>query len=184
MTDFIPATQSSKETAWLATRYALGELDEAESRQFEERLANDQHARDALVDAVRLLDACGRIKSAAATVAPENKRSHRRHFLTVAAAASVLLLAGVWFVARSPRPGHQTLADRSTTSEAVEIVARWNRVSAPVGDETYLLADDLSQDSPTELLPPDWLLAAVAQDERLAPGSSPFDETPSLLERN
>lgn len=184
MTDFNPATRHSTETAWLATRYALGELDEGECRAFEEHLANDQHARDCLVEAVRLLDACGSITATVAIVAPQNKRSRRRHILTAAAAASILLLAGVWFAVRTPRPGQEQLAGRSTTFEAVEIVSRWAASSEPIAEEELVMADDLARDSMTELLPPEWLLAAVAQEEVVVPMRTPFEETSPRVERN
>ena len=184
MTDFNPATQHSTETAWLATRYALGELNEGECRAFEEQLANDQHARDCLVEAVRLLDACGSIGIDVATVRRRDRRASRLPFLMATAATIAMLLAGAWFAARAPRPGQEQLASRSTTLEAVEIMSRWAASSEPIAEEELVMADDLARDSMTELLPPEWLLAAVAQEEVVVPMRTPFEETSPRVERN
>lgn len=184
MTDFPSSTQSSEQAAWLATRYALGELDEAECRRFEEHLANDQRARDCLVEAVRLLDACGSIGLDTATLPRRDQRARRRPFLMATVATIAMLLVGGWFVVRAVPPDQEQLASRSSTPEAVEIVSRWAASSVPAGDAELIWPDDLAGDTVAELLPPDWLLAAVAQDDVALPARTPFEETSPHVERN
>jgi hypothetical protein len=90
--------------AWLALLYAGGELTEAEADQFEQRLAGDQQAREALAQAAPLALPPGQ------PLAPDpayRQRVHRR--LRRRSRPAGLQCSMSWLVQRRSYPGHPIL---------------------------------------------------------------------------
>jgi hypothetical protein len=91
--------------AWLALLYAGGELEEAEAAQFEQRLAADQQAREALAQAVPLAMPPGQ------PLLPDpayRRRVHRR-----------LRRPWGWLLQRRSYPGHPLLWSSAGAAAAV-----------------------------------------------------------------
>src|SRR5687767_2601083 len=92
---------NDQELLWLAFRYVSDELSAEEVEQFEERLAVDQAAREAVAEAVLMCEAV----SAGAAIAPVGTvtpsiavyRSWRQHagWAAVGAAACLLLVLAI-----------------------------------------------------------------------------------------
>src|SRR5688572_21154917 len=95
---------------WSAFCYLTDELTPAEALDFEERLATDQAAREALAEAVQLtqaLAACARLEPTRvepARIQPARRNEHRPIVarLALAAAACVALVVGAdaWLASR------------------------------------------------------------------------------------
>lgn len=149
-------TQAAEQLGWLAARYVLGELDVDETASFEERLAGDEAAADAVVSAVRLVEAVAAAKAGPAcdglfpgNCAPAERRRGGRRWLTVAAAACLAIAALPLVAVRRP----------VAVSEPAEIVWRWHGMPLEHVVGSGLQAS--LESPPADRLPP-WLLAAVA----------------------
>lgn len=187
MNETSPSNRSPSDADWLAMRYALDELDQAEQVRFEARLANDQHARDRLVEAVSVLEACGaRASRVALKRAPRpTPRRNRRQWLAVAGAIACLAATiGVWSMRSEPRTDETAVTATPSTRETVEIVSRWADSSADPSQEEFPLENDSAGEMTGDWLPPEWLLAAVAHEQLAAPEATPFEADPVRIEGN
>ena len=178
MTGRTKDTQNRDSLNWLAVQYVLGELAESEALAFEERLAVDQVACEAVADATRLTLA---LQSAVADVvtvaAPEAaplvvrpaKTTPRGSWLALAGAttAAAGLLAAVSFGPNGSRQTQLVRVDRSTS----ELVSLWRAGSAATVTE----ADDSEveiADTNHDVAVPNWLFAAVSLEQGKAAGNS------------
>ena len=150
---------TTDDAEWLAVRYVLGELPPAEAVAFEERLAVDQPAREAVALAVRLTEALAESEMTARTPAETSapvvalpSRRSRRRLLAIVAAAAVVLLAVVIEAPRSARP---------VAADDARLAALWSETDAWSGAFEPTVEDDESLAGRDPLLPPDWLIAAV-----------------------
>jgi hypothetical protein len=160
----------SADLDWLAFQYINDELSPAEAEQFEQRLADDQAAREAVAEAVLLNEAvrAGELLPAGA---------HRRGWLLHAgwaavAAAACLALA---LVLRSP-PGEPLepiaqLPQVSNLSEELALV--WVQgLSLPdallAEEEDLGLAID-ARDAERDDVVPLWMLEALGGSQEMAP---------------
>jgi anti-sigma-K factor RskA len=163
---------------WLAQRYVLGELDDAEAAAFEERLATDEAAATALASAVRL---CAMLEAARAAVPATS----------VAAGAVPRGEPAARPAARGAENPGGLLAGRGlaigviATATALSLLLFLDPVALrrPAADAVALrtesvrevaLSADVEGDEPPESDDvPEWLLAAVALE---ADGGGPVRE--------
>jgi len=189
-------SESPDSLDWLAARYVLDELTAADRDAFEERLADDQAARDAVVQATELVVAVAEFGRPAIGSHRSVRRLSRVGALaalsvlaTTAALVAVLVLPtdpqSDDLARRSPEP-----SESSDAEDVDDVVALWSisRVHEMVGESDVASADladseliggrgsyDLNA-SGNSLEPPTWMMAAVSLE------SEPTPETPSLPE--
>jgi hypothetical protein len=171
--------------AWDAFRYAAGEMDAAEAAQFEERLAVEQPAREALAAAIELAQVSCLAMSGTgilpvpSTSMPSPKRKRNWLWPALGAAACLAAVACVAALGVGDWNAHRELA-RSQAKQN-ELAARWSEVrELAAADLTESESDDplealaeidmADADQPADedaaaddqlALAPDWMLAAV-----------------------
>ncbi len=142
-----------REIDWQAFLYVSGEMSPAEIEAFEDRLATEQEAREAVAAAVELI---GKLAASHPTstrgrpVSPTPNRGAR----SVAAAATIAasLLVG-WSLVR-----HAQDPARPSGEEARELISFWSEAWSP-GENGA--ADATVDDEDSESTVPSWMLAAV-----------------------
>jgi anti-sigma factor RsiW len=170
--------QSNDALAWLAMQYVLGELPEIELSAFEERLASDFAACEAVADSTRLMLTLQSAVTEAATVAlPEIENRSGRSAKTTprgswlalagATAAAAVLLAAMSLGPNRPRQDQLARADRS----ASELVSLWRSSSATAEADTDELEVEVAE-SNHDVAVPNWLFAAVSLEQSKADGDS------------
>lgn len=150
-------TESAEQREWLAARYVLGELDAEEAASFEDCLGGDEAAADAVVAAMRLVEAIAMARTAPASdgvllanrAVAEQRRGGWRWSKAAVAACLAIAAAVPLIVARRP----------VAITEPAEIVWRWQGMPL---EQVVGSGLQVSVEPPaTERLPP-WLVAAVA----------------------
>jgi ferric-dicitrate binding protein FerR (iron transport regulator) len=179
------------ELDWSAFCYAAGELSPAEAEAFEQRLASDQAAREALARAVQLTQAVASAESLVPVVLRPASRDWGRRlaWMAIGSAAS-LLVAVLWMggrndtstvIRQSPASQDQTALaavwsqtrDELSTASDAEL---WYpaHLAASTGEQT-----EISTAADDDMWPaaPDWMTAAVVGDQvKPEDGDSiPFD---------
>lgn len=172
-----------EELSWQAFLYACGEMPTEDAAAFEELMAVDQAAREALAQAVMVGQAVTATASAtvANSVTLPVTDGNRQSTITRSAAlvAGLLLAFGVgWMVSQSsntPKPGGSVdTADGSATSsiEANRLISLWGSADLLDESETDLAWTDeesasifgtelVHDDTTKEFSVPAWMLAAV-----------------------
>jgi hypothetical protein len=173
----------SDDLAWDAFRYAAGEMNAAEGARFEERLACEQPAREALAAAVELAQASALAMSGAGILPmsyPVASAKCRRNWLwpVLGAAACLAAVVSVAALGVGNWNTHRELARQQAKQN--ELAARWSEVRElnavelagdEPGDPLETLADfavgeaegsavDARADDQL-VTAPDWMLAAV-----------------------
>jgi anti-sigma factor RsiW len=174
------------ELDWQAFCYLSGELNEAETEQFEARLADDQAAREALARAVELTQAVAAAESqAGAVVIPAGRGaadwSTRVSWMAVGGLAAVLL-AILWSGAVGPAWQGRNAAGR------IELASAWMAAREEIklaGFGGPALGDDAADDAAfsTDLRSdnlaideaPSWMTAAVLSVNAEAPEAADGD---------
>ena len=186
------------ELAWSAFRYIAGEMPADEQARFEEQLATNQQAREAVALAVELTHGVAAMPERPTVVAPSRRKRRVRVRLAWAAAAAAAVCAAFVLGRQSGEPREpiaaplpQPVADRSTPADdagvAAELVSFWVRAdaadaelsstSANSGRELIAVASPESGADPlgeSSLDVPGWMWAAVMAD--LPAGSDHPDE--------
>jgi hypothetical protein len=160
----------SADLDWLAFQYVNDELSPAEVEQFEQRLADDQVAREAVAEAVLLSQAVGAGQSLPVA-------AHRRGWLLHAAWATVAAAAclALAMVLRSPpQEPLQPVAQRPQVSDLSEELALvWVQglalpdVLLPEEEDLGLAID--ARDAERDDVVPLWMLEALGGSQELAP---------------
>src|SRR5215469_1893648 len=127
-----------REIDWQAFLYVSGEMSPAEIEAFEDQLAHDQEAREALAAAAVLVGKLATARPAAPDalrVAPTAQRSTRRVAAAATIAASLLVC---WLLVRhSPGPASPS------GEEARELISFWSEAWSPgENDSGDATADD------------------------------------------
>lgn len=168
-----PRGDGRDDVAWIAWRYLLDELDPLQAAAFEDRLAEDEGAAEALADAVALREAIvasrGRDHDERRPVT--RPRGVTRRWRLVGIGATVAACVGAFLMVRS------TSRAPHTSHGAADLVRLWNEssVDIPLGDD--VLVED-SGEAVDDV--PAWLLTAVTIDqERRAAEAA--DELPNEL---
>ena len=169
-----PCGDGRDDVAWLAWRYLLDELDPLAAAAFEDRLAEDEGAAEALADAVALRQAIvasrdrGHDEHQAVVMLPDGAiRRWRLVGIGAVVAACVAAFLVVRPLSRGPHASHR----------AADLVRLWNEssVDIPLGDEVPVEDSGEAVDDV-----PAWLLTAVTLDqERRAAEAG--DELPNEL---
>lgn len=177
MTGPVDQTPNRDSLNWLAVQYVLGELSESELLAFEERLAVDLVACEAVAEAARLTltlqvaAADSPVVAACTTNSPRvlpdatvhsSKTTPRGSWLVLAGAttAAAALLAAMSLGPASSPSTQLARVDRS----ASELVSLWRAGSAAA----ELNIDDAEVElveSRSEVAVPDWLFAAVSLEQ-------------------
>ena len=177
MTGPVDQTPNRDSLNWLAVQYVLGELSESELLAFEERLAVDLVACEAVAQAARLTltlqvaAADSPVVAACTTNSPRvlpdatvhsSKTTPRGSWLVLAGAttAAAALLAAMSLGPASSPSTQLARVDRS----ASELVSLWRAGSAAA----ELNIDDAEVElveSRSEVAVPDWLFAAVSLEQ-------------------
>jgi hypothetical protein len=176
--------RSSNDSDWLAVRFVLGELNDDEVAAFEQQLANDQTARDALVQATRLVEAVARLPVPTPAVRPATYRIGRRSVVAATLTAAGICLALLGYNAFMP-PEQNVLAERSSPSaDPARLASLWIDAAHSLNGVPEIENDEPMADSQSALLPPDWLLAAVEEETAVPPDGPDFEPDSDAIERN
>jgi hypothetical protein len=158
---------------WLAFQYIHDELSADQAEEFEQRMAEDQAAREAVAEAVLL---CQAVAAGAKEVIPAGTE-HRSWLLHAAwAAIGAAACLALVFVLRSPtRQPVTPLAQRPQLSDLTdeELALVWAlSLESPEGllvdDEDLNLASD-TRDAEREVVVPPWMLEALGGSQEVAP---------------
>lgn len=157
----------STDLAWLATRYALGELPAAEAAAFEARLAIDEAACEAVAHAMQSnLLICAALElsesvpcaSRSVMVVPQPTIRSAGSAITAIAVTAIAAASLALTIGRSPMDSEITRKDG-----ADKIVAAW--ASGEAARNATADDNDLDSHDDADLDPPDWLLAALTAEE-------------------
>ncbi len=173
MTGSFDQTPNGDSLNWLAVQYVLGELSESELLAFEERLATDLAACEAVAEAARLTltlqvatadsptVSAGEANSSRATV-HSSTPTPRGPWLVLAGAttAAAVLLAAMSLGPASSPSTQLARVDRS----ASELVSLW-RIGSAVAELDLDDADVELAESGAVVAVPDWLFAAVSLEQ-------------------
>lgn len=157
------------ELFWQAMRYIGNDLTDAERLRFEERLATDVQACEAVALAVRLVAGLQSALAAQAVSRPERRfegPARRRRWVPVALCAALLLATGLLVTYRSvPSPERVEVA-------TAELLNRWRL------DRRFGLIEELDAEIEVDgesgivdesLSAPGWLVSAVRLTEKAVP---------------
>jgi hypothetical protein len=163
---------------WLAFRYVAGELNESEAEAFEQRLAEQQPAREAVASAVEIVEtvtAAEHLEEIPMVATAAREASHWRHVawlaITVGVAACCASLAlfywsGGW---QSDQQQPAVASDKVPPASPVVANAWLETFDQPVLDAAETAANEPldSESAPlfaetTEMVTPDWMAAALA----------------------
>jgi len=167
MAPFAPTAEAATDAAdWLAVRYVLGELPATESAAFESRLTEDQSARETLARAAQLVETLALVPH---PVAIPPRRLPLGRIAAVAATLAAAVLVGLAL----RHGGDEAQPPRIAADEVdpARLIVLWSDAAdAPNGNPA---ADEYGDSDPdAALVPPDWLLAAVEQEELPTPDES------------
>ncbi len=172
MTSHTDITQNRRDSLnWLAVQYVLGELSESDQFAFEERLASDSSACEAVAEATRLTLALQSAVTDVVTIAApataipsvrSAKPTPRGSWLALAGAttAAAGLLAAMSLGPNSPRQDQLARVDRS----ASELVSLWRTGSSAAEVDADESDVEVAEASP-DVAVPNWLFAAVSLEQ-------------------
>lgn len=190
----------SDELNWTVFRYVAGELSPEEAAAFEVRLADNQAARDAVVQAVHFSSAvCSAAESFEEKLlsvrqidggAARQVASARRRWIAAATTLATMLLCALAVRSLMTDPTQQTL-DSSTSniaddsfdsqaSRAGRLVSIWTESTPASAAERFdaEVADPETDANTTDdLSVPDWVIAAVSADVEGYSDSNDVEET-------
>ncbi len=163
-----PSQNLSDDLNWQAYLYAADELSPQLAESFEQRLAEDQPTRDALVQAVQLEML---LKQTSPSV--DRSADHRPEprqlvdWLSVIATVAACLLLAITLSIAGRSGGDQTA--QKEIEQAEQLVAAWSDFEAPeIADLEEVPADLLAvNDTADSMLPPDWMLLAIKYREAM-----------------
>jgi len=176
--------QASDELQWLATCYVLSELSPEDQQRFEERLATDEWAQRAVVEATRLFILCS-AAGGASSIIPRSmqgsvaaERSSRvgslspksSRLIPVSLAASMLLTAGLIGTIHQILPVDTPATTRSVSSRTSDLVRLWRDSPLETDPSTTAsfsgssLENEEADDPADDLAIPSWMMAAVSED--------------------
>lgn len=161
--------EGKQDLDWLAFCYAAGELDAAESENFEAKLADDQRAREALARAVELTQTVAAAESQCGdfVVLASHERSdwnQRLSWMAVGGLAS-LLLALLWSGVVGPT--WHTAQRRFGAASRYDLALAWNQTRTEFADvrEAGVWPVAFISDADDEISAGDWQLDEGAIDD-------------------
>jgi hypothetical protein len=129
---------------WLAFQYAMDELSPVEAREFEDRLARDQHAREALAEAVLLVHALER--SAVPVVGAANIGRRFASGVIWAACGAAACLAIVFAGQFRPQDEVKQMATPVQPTREEALAQAWFSARLPVPESDTLGGDPASEE--------------------------------------
>ena len=147
------ADDRDRDIDWQAFLYVSGDMSPADAETFEDRLATDQEAREAVAAAVELIGilAASRTTSTRSLpVVPIRDRGTRRVAAAATIAAALLIC---WSLVRTP-PGPAA----PSGEEARQLISFWSEAWSPSENGS---ADATADDEDSDIAVPSWILAAV-----------------------
>ena len=175
--------ESSHNLAWEAFRYAAGEMNAAEGEAFEQLLADDQAAREALAEAVELTQAVHVSYEAEpamplAALQPGGRYGAWWMGVALGSAACLFIMLGVQQIQQSQRDivSNEPAVETDVPEKADgALAARWSEIRESQRDyqpwSEVALDDELSADNLTpwsveeesdQPAAPEWMMAAVS----------------------
>lgn len=161
---------------WLAFQYVTDELSTEDRIQFEDRLAHDLHACEAVARVTQTLESTAFALAVAVPVvaslshpaqAPSRKpttRPARRGMAVAVTAAALLVAAGLWWNFGGSSTTTPVASD-DAGDRAQEIVSAW-AAHGDAGESEDLVVRPLSlDDDASDLSVPGWMMKAVAQTD-------------------
>lgn len=150
---------------WTAAQYVMGELGPEEAAQFESLLAEDQKARDAVANAVFLLQA----SAVGRPVALPKKSTSRVIALAVAIAACFFVGVAIYLTPNSTQSvdaGHAQpkLVASTTSDDWILDLSELLEVQVAADDAETVDALDPASFEETESEVPGWLILATSKD--------------------
>jgi hypothetical protein len=180
-------TEQSNDVEWLAFCYVANEMPVDQRDRFEERLANDQAAREAVATAVDLTQTIAGIESVEHSIqvaTPPSRGAQvwqRATWIATAVAACLAIVLGYQLVSHvlsngNGQPGGVAEEDLDSGSDSSELAQAWVEAS---DDSSELLLVEASTDNsngealedsafsdsivePETVETPDWMMAAVS----------------------
>lgn len=153
------------ELEWQAFLYVSNEMSAEEAVAFENRLAEEQAAREAVVAAVELTARVAATKPVAQPIPARQAQSLRqtrmRAFmvaLVLLVAASAAILLGPWG-AGDGKNGSNSVVSGDGSSQARSLLELWNK---PDGATDELLGDNDDSIAGDDLTVPGWMFTALA----------------------
>jgi hypothetical protein len=143
----------------------------------------NQAARDAVVRATTLVETLAAIPAPAIRSVRRTVGRRAVVALTVVAAGLCVALIGY----RSLVPPVPEVVDQksSRSADPARLAALWlDSANSLNGVPEVEAAEESAADSQSSLLPPDWLLAAVEQEEAVPSDGPAFDADSDMIERN
>jgi hypothetical protein len=155
----------------LAFRYVSGELPAQEAATFEERLAGDQDACEALADAVELCEVVA-IGAADSVMAPARSSRPSRRKAAAVLAGSLASVAAIVAVGTQLADRGADREQRYAAHQASSLLSMWRHLRNQEGDgnDRDLDEDGSNVEASDEI--PDWMftaLATTAGDEAIIP---------------
>lgn len=146
----------------LAVRYLTDECDSLESAAFEDRLADDESAQAALVEATRIVALLKATPDCPeATISPVHQRTLAGGRWGAILAASVVVGAGLLWVMESSRESSEV----ATLNPSTSVAQAWTALASSDSDQVDP-DDELSESGEIDVADvPDWLLTAVMVQE-------------------
>jgi anti-sigma factor RsiW len=170
------------ELEWSAFRYIADELSPAEAAEFEQRLASDQNAREAVASAVQMAEAVAALQPAPLALAPTvtGQRPRRAAWAALVVAAScAVLLVGTFILGRVSSSGSPDAAALQANEGADQLLNLW--AVSHDGLDVWADADEgdapIEAGSDEEFAVPTWMLAAAEIDATGQWDSAPDAET-------
>ncbi|MCI0357416.1 MAG: hypothetical protein L0211_02900 [Planctomycetaceae bacterium] len=183
--------ECENELDWSAFCYAAGEMNAADAAAFEQRLAEDQAAREALARAVELTEAVAAAESLEPAVTLNEATwnwSRRLGWMAIGSAASLLVAllwsgAGSWFISQPSGTGDQSQLAAAWSLTRQELADSesdlWypKHLSASEAVEPAELTGQAGGFDEVDSATPAWLTAAVESypNEPSDPDNTPFD---------
>ncbi len=186
-------SSSENSIEWQAFLYITDELSGDEAEKFEERLADDQAAREAVARVVEIEQAV--VQAAGVKMPPVLPAEPRQRRIGWQSAVVGVVLAGLFLAMiplmiqlpsnRQQQPGGPAVAEaESMVDQAALLVAVWTSGEQDTNDEEDWFdsewcgpdADNHSGYAVLEIGVPTWMYEAVAEDDGIESGS--LDEGP------
>jgi len=168
---------ASNDLDWLAFRYVAGELPDDEAASFESLLADDQAARDAVVQAVELSQTilAAQVQSPKHVALASAPRNWSTQFTLIACGTAACLLIALAINFSANNPSRPRLSD--------DLVNAWNLQLEESSDATA--TEDPTDADEAEFITadaPSWMVDAVRSLNGLKPSDEDETDAPETME--
>jgi anti-sigma factor RsiW len=164
---------------WLAFQYVNDELSPDETAQFEERLATDQAAREAVAESMLLVQAV----SAGARMTPASAQRSWKQHAAWAAVGAAACLATIFVVRTFPTQGEMAARPQIADVASTELALVWansegySEIESPeAADEDHGLAAD-TREIDREFVVPGWMMEALSTPSEVKPAVKESQES-------